>query len=852
MTSINPNKTVDEFHPAADNDITLIAEDDSNRPKEEFVSYDEIRHLIGADADVLSMEQFSGIRVLGSGGLGSVHAATEKVLNREIAIKILRPMYRKRKRPVGRMVREAIVTAQIEHPNIVPVHAMGVLDDVGVYFTMKKVSGETLQQVLQKLESGDKDYLERYTPSRLLEIFISICQGVAYAHSKGVIHRDLKPSNIMLGEYGEVMVMDWGLVKYAGEEEVVDNFGVYSESNGEKMLTLDGTIAGTPLFMSPEQATGRAAEVDQQSDVYSLGVILYCILTYKQSPFKESMDIKEVLSQVANSAFTPPRKAVSRNVPRELNAICMKAMSRKKCNRYASVLDLVKDIRCYIEGYPVSAYRAPLHHRFFLFCGRNRLVTSMILIAIITLLAYLSVTRIYDNLEYSSYIKTADFNFESADQARMRAYSIYRQLRRQDENNMFGMGRTMEERRLESQLKYNKGMFENHYNTALLFYSKIEKFRKDDPRVMKGISDTFNRLFEYALLTDDIDDMAKIDALIRMRGRQIGYLNDDARNIYFRAKAMLNNRGTLKISTDGDREISLYKVDLQDGTNTPIKQGKSPLEEKNLSGGTYLAIVKDHNGTGVKFPLVLGPGQNLSTTLAIPEKIPAGMVFIPAGEFIYGQDDNGPLRRMAMVLESFFIKKHEVTFQEFIAFWLTLKGSRREEFRGKRLTESREFINIWDESGKLAPGFSTDLPVVGIPREAAEAFCRWKSISSGGKYRLPTALEWEKAARGPDGRSFVWGNNIRYDAALNGGADKAILNRYKFSAPPGSFPADVSVYGVYDLAGNVREYTCNSHPMQPCIKGASRFTGPEFLYCWQTSFEIMYLNDIGFRYVFEP
>ncbi len=855
MANINPNRTIDEFFPGADNDITLIADDDKNQSKDEFVSYEEIRRLIGADVDSSTLDQFTGMRVLGSGGIGSVHAVTEKVLNREIAIKILRPMYRKRKRPVGRIVREAIVTAQIEHPNIVPVHSMGVLDDVGVYFTMKKVSGETLQQVLQKLEAGDLAYLERYSSSRLIEIFISICQGVAYAHSKGVIHRDLKPSNVMLGEYGEVMVMDWGLVKYAGEEEVIDNFGVYSETNGEKMLTLDGMIAGTPLFMSPEQAMGQAEKVDQQSDVYSLGVILYCILTHKQSPFKETHDLKEVLSQVANGVFVAPRKAVSHYVSRELNAICLKAMSRKKKWRYANVLELVKDIRCYLEGYPVLAYRAPLHRRFFKFCGRNRLATSMILVALVTLLSYFFVATVYDSIEYASFIKAAEFNAESADQARMRAYAVYRQLRRIDDDTALPHGKSMEERRLESQLKYYKGVFENRYNMALFFYSKLEKNRKSDVRVDRGVSDIFKKLFEFALLTDDIDDMAKIDALIRMRGKHIKYLNDDAREVYFKAKTMLNNRGTLKISTAQEgMKISLYKVELQDGIMTLIRQGESVLEEKSLSGGSYLAVVNSADGAVVRFPFVLGPGQSIIMKLLVPEKSVPEMVFIPAGEFIYGNDDGNPLRRTAAFLDDFWISKYEVTFGEYLAFWRELGGARREACRGKLMTPDRRFVNIWNDEGKLLPQFSEALPVVGITRKAAMEFCVWKSRKTGLKYRLPTALEWEKAARGPDGRFFVWGNNVRNNAALNGGADNAILDKYQFSAEPGTFPDDVSIYGVYDMAGNVREYTSGKsgdNEFEPFIKGASRFTGPEFLYCWRTSFQIMYLNDVGFRYMQE-
>ncbi|MDD3118142.1 MAG: SUMF1/EgtB/PvdO family nonheme iron enzyme, partial [Victivallales bacterium] len=257
----------------------------------------------------------------------------------------------------------------------------------------------------------------------------------------------------------------------------------------------------------------------------------------------------------------------------------------------------------------------------------------------------------------------------------------------------------------------------------------------------------------------------------------------------------------------------------------------------------------------VRYPLMLEGGTNLRTWLRVPKTIPGGMIFVAGGKFICGNNEAAAAAGSGseVSLDAFYIKKYEVTFREYLEFWRTLSGKERELYRGRRLAPDRTSVNLLEDDGGILPPYTEKLPVVGITREAAEAFCRWRSRMTGARYRLPTVPEWEKAARGPDGRSFVWGNHIIYDAALNGASDSALLARYPVGAPPGSFPADFSLYGVCDMEGNVREFTADSSKsgMLPLIKGASRFTGPDFLYCWRNSFEIMYLNDVGFRYVME-
>lgn len=234
-------------------------------------------------------------RELGSGSIGQVIEARDQHLGRQVAIKILHDGEGLSRDGIARFVAEAQITAQLEHPSVVPVHEIGVMPGGMPYFSMKLVKGLSLDDVINLLRIGDRDALRSYNHLARLRLFQRICQGMAYAHAKGVVHRDLKPANILIGEYGEVQIMDWGLAKIVKSSVPdVDDALVSTVRQGSGMNTFGGAIAGTPAYMSPEQARGDFAHIGPASDVFALGLILAELITltrvYRQPAFQATLD----------------------------------------------------------------------------------------------------------------------------------------------------------------------------------------------------------------------------------------------------------------------------------------------------------------------------------------------------------------------------------------------------------------------------------------------------------------------------------------------------------------------------------------------------------------------------------
>ncbi|MDP7033523.1 MAG: serine/threonine-protein kinase, partial [Planctomycetota bacterium] len=333
-----------------------------------------------------SFGRYREVRVVGKGAMGKVLLAVDPEIGREVAIKILHPERDGHWRAIEKFRREAQITGRLDHPNIVPVHDMGRTPDGSYYFVMKLVSGRSLAEELEETRAFMSERPERYEGVHLLGAFLKICDAIGFAHSRGVIHRDLKPSNFMMGSFGEVLVMDWGLAKDRGEglvpkESVVEEEGVVGE---DVFLTQDGTIMGTPSYMPPEQAMGKIDQVNEQSDIYSLGATLYQILTL-EPPFIGSSK-EEVLHRVREGVLIPPGERASHGiVPRELEAVVLKAMAHDPKLRYSSVTDLQADLEAFREGRVLSAARYSPGQRLVKWLARHRAISAISLLSLLFL-----------------------------------------------------------------------------------------------------------------------------------------------------------------------------------------------------------------------------------------------------------------------------------------------------------------------------------------------------------------------------------------------------------------------------------------------------------------------------------
>jgi len=850
--------------------------DDQNRqPKNAESESQEFSSLLelGNMKRVLSVKMerpeshYTSVTPLGKGSFGEVHRAHDSLLGREVAIKSLKKQFRDEEEIVDRFLKEARGTAQLEHPNIMPVHEMGVMDDLGIYFTMKRIDGENLKEILDRLEANTSFYLKKYPLTRLLEVFLSVCNGVAFAHSKGVIHRDLKPANIMMGEFGEVLVLDWGLVKSLGENDgSQSNIQLRMDEFDVGTNTLDGAISGTPNYMSPEQADGNIAAVDFQSDIYSLGAILYHILTHLP-PF-EKTQLRKLLENVKIGNFTRPReRRPDLNIPRELDAICMKAMARFQVNRYRSVETFAEDIRNYIAHKDVSAYRAPRRVRFWNTCRRNPVKASVIAAVLIALgLAWMvQFSVLYGdyrgNMDDASYhlTKAEEFIHEAVEKSK------YLDDIRQEDH---GKKPSDEELKLAADLKSRVANIDTHLNLAIGHLDSIPaefRFRRIPTDAYKAL--IWDQI-EFSLFRKDYATAGQwLDAGVqrytewghRMTPEIMAYTNEVTRRIKGYGSLVINE-------TPHVDEVVIWPFATPDNAKSllrpddPVERGNTfPIKIDTLKKGSYLVWITMSNGNFLPYPIYIGHGEDLVLTPDVPEKIPEGLAYVPEGEFFMG----GPLsrfyRKHKRSLPSFFISKTEVTVGEYLEFWKSLESAEDKNAYMSRIRyefRERQFNDAWRADGTLTDSrLSNDFPVVGITREAAMAFCEWKSRQLGQTVRLPTAEEWEKAARGVDGRTYVWGNGFKPEENLTLTKSNTVgKERYPYWAPPGKFMHDVTVYNASDMAGNVREMTSTLVPGSSDlyqIKGGSASTPENFLPCSNSSDTPVVPSDVGFRYVVE-
>lgn len=714
---------------------------------------------------------------IGRGGMGRVFAAKDPELRRDVAVKMaiepddgVRDLVSGPSR-LARFVAEAQITSQLEHPNIVPVHDIGVAGEGRNFFVMRLVDGLPLRSVLNGLHDdlpGIRDY---WTPRRLLNAFVQAGQAVAFAHERGVIHRDLKPDNIMLGPYGEVLVMDWGLACLVGD------CGKVSVTNGGGP---DRAVVGTPGYMSPEQANGDPNTLDARTDVWSLGAILYEILSWRQA--YTGADHASILRMSAEARPADPRLiAPDRTISPALSAICLRAMEGDRALRYPSAKALVDAVESWLEG---SARRAQAAQKLREGEGFwdefQELLRARRALEQHDRLAAEGIKPWSVGPEKEALIELRD----QRDQLAVESALTFARV--------VAMG--------ERALSLDPGNAEARAYLARAYWSRFEE------------SEAANNIGEAAFFADRVREYDDGGLADRLRGDGLLTLlsNPPGALVFCRR---VNQRG------------------LAWTLGEPRILGPTPIVRLRLEMGGYILtlrypgrrdatypiyIQRSHHWDASRCPVLLleGPASGAAARGPASE-----MQHVPGGPFQVGGDPEASRQFPAaeVHVDSFLIGRFPVRAREYCAFLNALQRLSPDEARLRVPRRDRGLASlgepywptpapggVWQVPSQDVDGdpWNEDWPIFSVSWHDARAYAAWRSAEDGVVYDLPTEHEWEKAARGTDRRFFPWGN--RFDPT----ACKMEQSRPGRPQPEvvGAFPLDTSPYGVRDLAGGVREW----------------------------------------------
>ena len=718
----------------------------------------ELRALLG-DVTGENFSEYGSRKLLGLGGMGAVYSADEPGLNRKVAVKVLRPQYRYSAERIEAFIREARLTAKIDHPNIVPVHRFGVFDDAGVYFTMRCIAGDTLNSIINNISNDVDDYRRKYTLRRLVGIFLSVCNAVAFAHSKGVMHGDLKPGNVMVGQYGEVLVMDWGLAHNASAAEDQDE-NLRRALIPEKSAAVND-IGGTPVFMAPEHVSGEYTVPDRKSEVYALGAILYSILTLKKGPFENTSSRNKLAQKILSGKLVLPRKAAPkyRDVPRELEAICLKAMAKERDKRYNDVEELIAEISNYLDGYPVKAY-SPL----FIYRLQKRIVRKPLIPALIFIfLMFCAFFYEWNMFEQRKNIQT---KYSVAVSSANQGMALSRILRKYC--YMLRQTKLTDNKRRDLEHGASKLMMRTShvYDIALSHFDEIppDTMLTDAKVAVSDLLLTGRTLNTYSLSREAaLGFRHTLDALVNdylsvlNRHREaVSKVIDDNKQIATLYAKLAGSSGTLVLPECVINKQ--WKLDICDskGNAAAFEQGESD-SEIILSPGEYILKFTNSAIGTMNVPLVISKANIYVCDMSFPAVVvPKDMTYIPGT----AQSDD---------IHGFFIRRREVSIREFVDYWKTLSSEEKNACRVRFFSDKeKKYLPLWDDDGKVCQPYKPDDPVFGISIRFARNYCAWLSRKLNCTIRLPEQDEWNRAA-------FCFEKN------------------------------NVSVYGVADLNRNIRE-----------------------------------------------
>ncbi len=360
--------------------------------------HQEVADRLADRVDRAFEDRFPFIEPLAEGGMGKVYIGRDRDLRRLVAVKVMRPKVRQSRRAASRFFREAQVTAQLSHPSVVPLHTLDATSEGNPALVMKWIEGLTFDDYVDRCwEATDEGAIqkEEYGRAVRLEHFLRVCDAVAYAHSRGVLHCDLKPANLMVGAYGETYVMDWGLARIlgTGEEDPegpVDADPLDGPADGTRM----GSVAGTPGYMSPEQAIGKSTSLTPASDQYSLGLVLYHLLTFRRPRYGGDLNtVLELAKKGEMRSFG--QTAGEPLVPPELRAIVARATAFEPDDRYLSVTALANDLRRFLRREEIEAYPDDLARKLWRKVEKHPVATLSSILLVVALAATISIIGLY-------------------------------------------------------------------------------------------------------------------------------------------------------------------------------------------------------------------------------------------------------------------------------------------------------------------------------------------------------------------------------------------------------------------------------------------------------------------------
>ncbi|MCB9764556.1 MAG: SUMF1/EgtB/PvdO family nonheme iron enzyme [Alphaproteobacteria bacterium] len=685
--------------------------------------------------------------LLGRGGMGEVWRVHDRVLSRDLVRKALREDLAADPNAVRRFTNEARVTAHLQHPGVVPVYDIGALPDGRPFYTMQEVRGPRLGEVLR--EAG-------WTQRRLVDAVRRVAEVLGLAHARGILHRDVKPSNVMVGEFGSVIVLDWGIARA-------------TPPVGTEVFPRQ--VVGTGPYIAPEMARGEFDAVGPWSDVFQLGGLLHEVLTGRPPRAGPPAEVLHRAGRQPVPPLEPP-------VDPELAAICAQALAFEPAARHPEAGAFAEALAGWLDGVD----------------RRERA------------LAVVEEARAHGARALALQGQAAALRDEATE--------ALRDVRSYDPDTLKRPGWAREDR--ASALEAEADLADDDQEQALQAALRVDPHL---PEAHDALAALYRDRHAAAEQAGDLLSAARLEQRLRAhdRGAHADYLRGE---------------GTVSLVTDPPgAAVDLYRYEAVDRRLTPTfvrRLGPTPLAEVPLPQGSYLLVLRHPGRAEVRYPVRVArqgrwsgvaPGDAAPTPVLLPpaDALSADEVCVPGGFFLSGGDadagDGLPQRRIWV--DGFAIGRHPVTHRDYLAFLNALvaagrrsdaerfapdQGEQADEVEQRRYGRRPDGGFTLHQPGVVEP-WTEDMPVVGVDWWAARAYCAWRAERDGLPWRLPHALEWEKAARGVDGRAFPWGSFLEPTWACIVDA----FERRPRPVPVSAFPLDESPYGVRGLVGNVRD-----------------------------------------------